>query len=236
MDRSWMYRRRTQRGDLNPDFVKELETFIQFACSKPDFMDGSKIRCPCIKCHHIKFEEAEIVRYHLCKFGFVPNYFEWNRHGEMSSSIIEEICTKRNDVWNFEGNKKKSELGKRNKGGIVLDGVAQSTHTTRSTLHPKVVIQQEEQLCPRPFYFELSKRTHTKKHDVQTFIVEKDKQIHEQVELQRGILTQNGEDIDESQLYYDVVGRHDKKRRVYELDSKSQQSDNANSSKMQDDI
>nr|GMD86734.1 uncharacterized protein LOC109173928 [Ipomoea batatas] len=135
-----------------------------------------------------------------------------------------------------EDNKKKSELGKRNKGGIVLDGVAQSTHTTRSTLHPKVVIQQEEQVCPRPFYFELSKRTHTKKHDVQTFIVEKDKQIHEQVELQRGILTQNGEDIDESQLYYDVVGRHDKKRRVYELDSKSQQSDNANSSKMQDDI
>lgn len=142
MDRSWMYRRQTQRGDLNPDFVKELETFIQFACSKPDFMDGSKIRCPCIKCHHIKFEEAEIVRYHLCKFGFVPNYFEWNRHGEMSSCIIEEICTKRNDVWNFEDNKKKSELGKRNKGGIVLDGVAQSTHTTRSTLHPKVVIQQ----------------------------------------------------------------------------------------------
>lgn len=27
-----------------------------------------------------------MVKYHLCKFGFVPNYFEWNRHGEMSNS------------------------------------------------------------------------------------------------------------------------------------------------------
>ncbi|XP_019171208.1 PREDICTED: uncharacterized protein LOC109166774 [Ipomoea nil] len=84
MDRSWMYQRRTQRGDLNQDFIEGLETFIEFACSKPNFMDGTKIRCPCKRCRHISFEEAEMVRFHLCKFGFVPNYFEWNRHGEMS--------------------------------------------------------------------------------------------------------------------------------------------------------
>nr|GMC66641.1 uncharacterized protein LOC109166774 [Ipomoea batatas] len=84
IDRSWMYQRRTERGDLNKDFIEGVETFIEFACSKPDFMDGTKIRCPCKKCRHISFEEAEIVRFHLCKFGFVPNYFEWNRYGEMS--------------------------------------------------------------------------------------------------------------------------------------------------------
>nr|GMD82591.1 uncharacterized protein LOC109155276 isoform X1 [Ipomoea batatas] len=32
----------------------------------------------------MSFEEAETVRFHLCKYGFVPNYFEWNRHGEKS--------------------------------------------------------------------------------------------------------------------------------------------------------
>nr|GMC66417.1 uncharacterized protein LOC109166774 [Ipomoea batatas] len=79
-----MYQRRTERGDLNKDFIEGLETFIEFACSKPDFMDGTKIRCPCKRCHHISFEEAETVRFHLCKYGFVPNYFEWNRHGEKS--------------------------------------------------------------------------------------------------------------------------------------------------------
>ncbi|XP_019160044.1 PREDICTED: uncharacterized protein LOC109156648 [Ipomoea nil] len=84
MDRSWMYQRRTQRGDLNQVFIEGLETFIEFACSQPNFMDGTKIRCPCKRCRHISFEEAESVRFHLCKFGFVPNYFEWNRHGEMS--------------------------------------------------------------------------------------------------------------------------------------------------------
>nr|GMD54394.1 uncharacterized protein LOC109173928 [Ipomoea batatas] len=75
------------------------------------------------------------------------------------------------------------------------------------------------------------KHTHTKKHDGQTFIAEKDKQIH------------------------DAVGGHDKKRRIYGLGSygtfirgpinantsdnitsTSQPLDNANSAKMQDEI
>nr|GMD08006.1 uncharacterized protein LOC109173928 [Ipomoea batatas] len=113
----------------------------------------------------------------------------------------------------------------------------------------------EEQLGHRPSYFELFKHTHTKNHDDQTFIVEKDKQIHEQVALQREELTQKGEKVDESQLYYNVVGGHDKKRKVYGLGSygtfirgpinanrsdnitsTSQPSDNANSAKMQDEI
>nr|GMD55770.1 uncharacterized protein LOC109155304 [Ipomoea batatas] len=114
---------------------------------------------------------------------------------------------------------------------------------------------KEEKLDRRPSYFELFKHTHTKKHDDQTFIAEKDKQIHEKVALQREELTQKGEEVDESQLYYDAVGGHDKKRRIYRLGSygtfirgpinantsdnitsTSQPSDNANSAKMQDEI
>nr|GLL39953.1 uncharacterized protein LOC109173928 [Ipomoea trifida] len=77
----------------------------------------------------------------------------------------------------------------------------------------------------------------------------------EKVALQRNELTQKGEEVDENQLYYDAVGGHDKKRRIYRLGSygtfirgpinantsdnitsTSQPSDNANSAKMQDEI
>ncbi|XP_031131664.1 uncharacterized protein LOC116033047 [Ipomoea triloba] len=103
--------------------------------------------------------------------------------------------------------------------GGVLNGVAQSTHTTGSTPHVKVAAQLEGLLGHYPSYYELFKHTHTKQHDGQTFIVEKAKQIHEQVESQRELLTQNGEQVDDNQLYYDAVGGHDKKRRIYGLGS-----------------
>nr|GME12867.1 uncharacterized protein LOC109156624 [Ipomoea batatas] len=219
IDRSRMYQRRTERGDLNKDFIEGVETFIEFACSKSDFMDGTKIRCPCKKCYHTSFEEAEIVRFHLCKFGFVPNYFEWNRHGEMSRNRTSKIWTKWNEVWNSEKGKNKTELAKKNRRGGVLNRVAQSTHTTGSTPHVKVAAQLEGQLGHYPSYYELFKHTHTKQHDGETFIVEKAKQIHEQVATQREMLTGTGEQVDDNQLYYDVVGGHDKKRRIYGLGS-----------------
>nr|GMC99543.1 uncharacterized protein LOC109156624 [Ipomoea batatas] len=115
---------------------------------------------------------------------------------------------------------------------------------------------EEGQLGHYPSYYELFKHTHTKQHDWQTFIVEKAKQIHEQVESQRELLTQNGEQVDDNQLYYDAVGGHDKKRRIYGLGSygcsvvngqssdntscnmtpTSQPPDNATSTNVQDEI
>ena len=34
-------------GLLNLEFLVGLEEFIEFACSKPKWMDGNKIKCPC---------------------------------------------------------------------------------------------------------------------------------------------------------------------------------------------
>nr|GLL39880.1 uncharacterized protein LOC109173928 [Ipomoea trifida] len=57
--------------------------------------------------------------------------------------IPPEIWTKWNEVWNSEEGKKKTELAKKNRRGGVLNGVAQSTHTTGSTPHVKVAAQLE---------------------------------------------------------------------------------------------
>nr|GMD79817.1 probable inactive protein kinase DDB_G0270444 [Ipomoea batatas] len=44
-------------------------------------------------------------------------------------------------------------------------------------------------------------------------------EFKEQVATQREMLTGTGEQVDDNQLYYDVVGGHDKKRRIYGLGS-----------------
>ncbi|KAJ8755630.1 hypothetical protein K2173_022225 [Erythroxylum novogranatense] len=81
-DRSWMYRRLTADGFINPEFVEGVDAFIHYACSQPAYMDGSKIRCPCKKCKHKCFLSIDEVHLHLLRKGFVPHYFQWTRHGE----------------------------------------------------------------------------------------------------------------------------------------------------------
>ena len=82
--RSWMYDRLDADGYISPIFTNGLKTFIEFACSNQSFMDGDKIKCPCKKCLNRAFQEVEVAKFHLSKFGFIPNYYLWNKHGETS--------------------------------------------------------------------------------------------------------------------------------------------------------
>ncbi|XP_074356714.1 uncharacterized protein LOC141696477 [Apium graveolens] len=45
-------------------------------------MNGTNIQCPCFKCENGKFWNAETVKLHLLKKGFVRDYYVWDRHGE----------------------------------------------------------------------------------------------------------------------------------------------------------
>ncbi|XP_023761137.2 uncharacterized protein LOC111909581 [Lactuca sativa] len=82
--RSWMYDRLDADEYISPIFTNGLKTFIEFACSNQSFMDGDKIKCPCKKCLNRAFQEVEVAKFHLSKFGFIPNYYLWNKHGETS--------------------------------------------------------------------------------------------------------------------------------------------------------
>ena len=88
-NRSWMYSRLIN-GLLNPDFLVGLEEFIEFACSKPKWMDGNKIKCPCnlTKCRNRSYHQIDTVKYHLMKNGFIPGYYVWARQGEMEPDSI----------------------------------------------------------------------------------------------------------------------------------------------------
>ena len=65
------------RWGLTDEFHIELELFLNFASIKYDFMDGNKLICQCKKCSNGKFLDIDKVREHLCRFEFIPNYYNW---------------------------------------------------------------------------------------------------------------------------------------------------------------
>ncbi|KAK1354706.1 hypothetical protein POM88_047962 [Heracleum sosnowskyi] len=82
-DRAWMYQRKDKRGSLNPVFLKGLDNFMQYVISRPSSYNGTNIQCPCSKCRNFGgFWNAETVKLHLMKNGFVSDYYVWSRHGE----------------------------------------------------------------------------------------------------------------------------------------------------------
>ena len=86
-----MYLRLTN-GFPNQSFISGVEEFVQFALSRPEGSDGNHIRCPCKKkkCQNKNFVEVNKAKFHLYKYGFVPNYRVWYLHGETESSIYGE--------------------------------------------------------------------------------------------------------------------------------------------------
>ena len=82
LDRSWMYEVRTgMKGSIKEHFYNGVPKFIRFA--KSNNCNNEEIRCPCSRCEHLKHWKADIVEVHLYKYGFVPNYYFWDRHGEL---------------------------------------------------------------------------------------------------------------------------------------------------------
>ena len=82
LNRTWMYEARTgMKGSVKEHFYNGVQEFIKFA--KSNNGNDEKIRCPCSKCALLKYLKPDIVEVHLYKYGFVPNYELWDRHGEL---------------------------------------------------------------------------------------------------------------------------------------------------------
>ncbi|XP_027917117.1 WEB family protein At4g27595, chloroplastic-like [Vigna unguiculata] len=82
-NRAWVYDRNySGRRGLKESFVKGVEEFIQIARQYKYYEPDGGIRCPCIKCDLTKILKDEVVKVHLYKHGFKPNYWIWIDHGE----------------------------------------------------------------------------------------------------------------------------------------------------------
>ena len=70
------------RRGLKESFVVGVEEFIRTTRRSRYFELEGEIRCPCIKCDYTRILTDEIVKVHLYKKGFIPNYWIWTLHGE----------------------------------------------------------------------------------------------------------------------------------------------------------
>ncbi|CAI9262211.1 unnamed protein product [Lactuca saligna] len=121
-------------------------------------------------------------------------------------------------IWR-SSRKNRSKIKKKNRRKDVLGGKAPLTHNGGSTSHQQVAADMEEYTGQAPSCYDVFMFTHTKDHDGKTFQVDKAKEVHDLFVSRRADLALLGEEVDESELFYTVVGGHDRKRRIYELGS-----------------
>ena len=77
-NRSWMYQRTNSGGYLNDAFVAGLEEFMNYVISQSSSMIGTNIKCLCVNCKNKRFWDADTVKLHLLRKGFIKDYYEWN--------------------------------------------------------------------------------------------------------------------------------------------------------------
>jgi len=70
------------RGALKESFVLGVVEFITQACEQDRYHNDGGVQCPCSKCDCTKILEERVMKVHLYKHGFKPNYWIWTDHGE----------------------------------------------------------------------------------------------------------------------------------------------------------
>jgi hypothetical protein len=82
-NRKWMDNRVDCLKNITAEFNIGVHQFIKFALEKDkDNIGRGKIRCPCKKCMCLRFISPETVKTHLCRKGFMSDYYHWTNHGE----------------------------------------------------------------------------------------------------------------------------------------------------------
>ncbi|XP_021729406.1 uncharacterized protein LOC110696427 [Chenopodium quinoa] len=87
-ERSWMYERMVGKS-INPEFVKGVDEFIEYVTDHPESSNPNEVRCPCVKCKNKRLWNADTVKIHLYRKGFIPNYYQWMCHGEGFPGALE---------------------------------------------------------------------------------------------------------------------------------------------------
>ena len=99
MNRQWMYPDKR----ISSEYINGLRGFLVVAeANKPP---SGFIICPCKMCKNQKdFSSIKSLHDHLYKWGFMPNYFVWTKHGERG--VIMEDDEEEDDQipdWTQEG-------------------------------------------------------------------------------------------------------------------------------------
>ncbi|GLT32988.1 hypothetical protein SLA2020_076150 [Shorea laevis] len=95
-DHSWIDHRVDDGGFVTNEFKEGVQFFVRFAFSRPKAK--SEIQCPCSKCKCRKWGNPEVISVHLCKHGFMNNYYTWYVHGETSNNTVRNFGGKSSNM------------------------------------------------------------------------------------------------------------------------------------------
>ncbi|CAH9117019.1 unnamed protein product, partial [Cuscuta epithymum] len=134
---------------------------------------------------------------------------------QRNSSITQEVWDSWMTMWSSEEFQKKSNQSKKNRRQGELEKTALSTHTSGAISHAKVASQIEKDSETTVTSYQVFLYTHTKNHDGETFVNDQAKEVNDEFVLRREELIDIGEEVDDDELFYDVVGGPDSKNRLY---------------------
>ena len=80
-----MYEGRIVNGFVSNEWVDKVDAFVEFSLKHPEFVNGgTDIKCPSPKpkYRNKQFLDVETMKLHLCRNGFMPDYYVWKYHGE----------------------------------------------------------------------------------------------------------------------------------------------------------
>ncbi|XP_057994929.1 uncharacterized protein LOC110651423 [Hevea brasiliensis] len=148
---------------------------------------------------------------------FKKKYF-WESFEE---SGIKDAWRSKAVHWNDPEVIQRSEIYSRNHRGAA-NTFGQSTHAGRSITYAEWFDKLEKELSRKPTPTKLFAHTHTRKHEKEIFVDQKSKEMHDSIVARREELTETTPDnIDENQLYLNVVRGEEKRWKVYSLGSES---------------
>ncbi|XP_057445010.1 uncharacterized protein LOC130737272 [Lotus japonicus] len=138
--RGWMYNRTipSQREHTSA-FLNGLNEFIALACQKSADLTSGEIRCPCTRCRNLKYLDPIEVEVHLCRWGFISDYWYWTCHGESDPTL----CTTFNTCPSTSGTAQE---------GHRFENMVYDAFDPQFRMHPNQQIEQSPNKDAQEFY------------------------------------------------------------------------------------
>jgi hypothetical protein len=100
-NREWMYMGRPSQAEITPERMDKTEGFLNQVFGK--VANGARDTfCPYSECGNRKRKTRKVMREHLCKYGFTPNYTRWVFYGE-AHRTREEVVRPRLEAFDANG-------------------------------------------------------------------------------------------------------------------------------------
>ncbi|XP_057426300.1 uncharacterized protein LOC130719704 [Lotus japonicus] len=120
-------------------FLNGLNEFIALACQKSADLTSGEIRCPCTRCRNFKYLDLIEVEVHLCRWGFISDYWYWTCHGE-SDPIL---CTTFNTCPSTSGTAQE---------GHRFENMVYDAFDPQFRMHPNQQIEESPNKDAQEFY------------------------------------------------------------------------------------